>query len=88
MPTTTVTATVTAAVTATFTATVTATVTATTTTDPHADQVDIDCRPFRVVCEDGDSITSSAIIVATGASAKWLGAKGETELLSNGVHTW
>ena len=50
-------------------------------------RVDIDCRPFRVMCEGGDMITSSAMIVATGASAKWLGVKGEAELLSNGVHT-
>ena len=49
--------------------------------------VDIDCRPFRVICDSGDTMTSSAIIVATGASPKWLGVKGEAELLSNGVHT-
>ena len=40
-----------------------------------------------MVCEEGDTITSSAIIAATGASAKWLGVQGEVELLSNGVHT-
>jgi len=32
-------------------------------------------------------ITSSAIVVATGATAKWLSVPGEAELLSRGVHT-
>ena len=32
-------------------------------------------------------MTSSAIIIATGASPRWLGAPGEKELLSKGVHT-
>lgn len=33
------------------------------------------------------SFTSSAIIIATGATAKWLNVKGESELLSKGIHT-
>jgi len=49
--------------------------------------VDVGCRPFKVVCADGEVLTSSALIIATGASARWLGAKGELEYLSNGVHT-
>lgn len=50
-------------------------------------KVDIDCRPFKVFCSTGDVITSSALVVATGASPKWLGVPGEAELLSRGVHT-
>jgi len=49
--------------------------------------VDIGCRPFRVECRGGQVTTSSALIIATGASAKWLGVHGEQELLSKGVHT-
>ena len=41
------------------------------------EKVDITCRPFKVHCTGGPVLTSSAIIVATGASARWLGAKGE-----------
>lgn len=50
-------------------------------------RVDLDCRPFRVHCDDDTSLTSRALIVATGARAKWLGVPGELELLSKGVHT-
>ena len=45
----------------------------------------LDCRPFRVKCADGTSLTSSALVIATGARAKWLGVPGEQELLSRGV---
>ena len=51
------------------------------------ERVDLTCRPFKVYCEDGEVMTSSAIIIATGASPRWLGAPGEKELLSKGVHT-
>jgi thioredoxin reductase (NADPH) len=49
--------------------------------------VDLRCRPFKVTCGSGGTVLTSAIIVATGARAKWIGAPGETELLSRGVHT-
>ena len=52
-----------------------------------AELVELTCRPFRVTCTNGKVVTSSAIIVATGARNKWLGAPGEMELLSRGVHT-
>jgi len=51
------------------------------------ERVDLTCRPFKVYCEDGQVLTSSSVIVATGASPKWLGVPGERELLSKGVHT-
>ncbi|KAJ1459802.1 hypothetical protein M885DRAFT_613400 [Pelagophyceae sp. CCMP2097] len=50
-------------------------------------QVDVTCRPFRIICEDDEVFTSSALIIATGASPRWLGAPGEAALLSRGVHT-
>ena len=50
-------------------------------------EVDLTCRPFKIYCEDDEVITSSALVIATGASPRWLGAPGERELLSRGVHT-
>ena len=51
------------------------------------ERVDLSCRPFKIYCEDGEVFTTSALVVATGASPRWLGAPGERELLSRGVHT-
>jgi thioredoxin reductase (NADPH) len=50
-------------------------------------EVNIGCRPFKVVCKGGHVMTSSALVIATGAGARWLGARGEQEFLSKGVHT-
>ncbi len=47
--------------------------------------VDVTKRPFVVTNEHGDSYTSDAIIVATGASAKLLGVPGEQEYMGYGV---
>ena len=51
--------------------------------------VDLSCRPFKVRCNGHEQreLTTSSLIVATGASARWLGAPGERALLSRGVHT-
>ncbi|KAJ8598607.1 hypothetical protein CTAYLR_001708 [Chrysophaeum taylorii] len=49
--------------------------------------VDLRCRPFRVYCENEEEITSSALVVAAGASPRWLGVPGEHKFLSKGVHT-
>merc|ERR1719247_3422871 len=55
--------------------------------DCEITEVNIGCRPFKVVCADGDVLTSSALIIATGARPRWLGSPGEQEYLANGVHT-
>ena len=47
--------------------------------------VDTTQRPFRLVNERGDTYTSDAIIIATGATAKLLGAKGEQDYMGFGV---
>jgi thioredoxin reductase (NADPH) len=47
-------------------------------------KVDFDVKPFRVEV-GGDSYTADAVIVATGASAKWLGVPGEDKLTGRGV---
>jgi thioredoxin reductase (NADPH) len=46
--------------------------------------VDFDSRPLQVKV-GGDDYTADAVIVATGATAKWLGIPGEEELTGRGV---
>ncbi|MCB1454302.1 MAG: thioredoxin-disulfide reductase [Rhizobiaceae bacterium] len=40
-------------------------------------EVDIDARPFRLTCDSGTVHTCDALIIATGAQAKWLGIPSE-----------
>lgn len=47
--------------------------------------VDIDARPFRAVGDSGTTYTSDALIVATGAKAKWLGIPSEQTFQGFGV---
>ncbi len=47
-------------------------------------RVDFDSRPLQVEV-GGDDYTADAVIVATGATAKWLGIPGEEELTGRGV---
>lgn len=47
-------------------------------------KVDFSSRPFRLWSDD-DEYTADAVIVATGASAKWLGIDSETRLRGKGV---
>jgi len=49
-----------------------------------ATHVDFSGRPFTVTT-DRKVYTADAVIVATGASAKWLGLESEERLLNNGV---
>ncbi len=46
--------------------------------------VDFSKRPFKVTADSGD-YAARAIIIATGASAKWLGLPSETRLQGRGV---
>ncbi len=43
----------------------------------HISKVDLDRRPFRLEGDLGDSYTCDALIVATGAQARWLGIPSE-----------
>jgi thioredoxin reductase (NADPH) len=47
-------------------------------------RVDLSARPFRI-WTDGNEITAHALIVATGASAKWLGIPSEKAYQGKGV---
>ena len=49
-----------------------------------ADAADLSQRPFRLNV-DGEWIEASTLIVATGASARWLGVTGEQGLIGKGV---
>jgi thioredoxin reductase (NADPH) len=49
-----------------------------------ATSVDFSSRPFKV-STDRKNYTADAVIVATGASARWLGLDSETRLVNNGV---
>ncbi|TYL37933.1 thioredoxin-disulfide reductase [Natronococcus pandeyae] len=44
-------------------------------------------RPFELELSDGDSLRTRALIVATGASARWVGAENEDELMGYGLST-
>ena len=47
--------------------------------------VDLKTRPFRLSADSGDTITCDALIIATGAQAKWLGIPSETKFQGFGV---
>jgi thioredoxin reductase (NADPH) len=47
--------------------------------------VDLGRRPFRATGDSGDAYEAEAVVIATGAQAKWLGIPGEKELGGFGV---
>jgi thioredoxin reductase (NADPH) len=51
------------------------------------EDVDVGSRPFDLELSDGESIRTRAMIVATGASARWVGAENEDELMGYGLST-
>jgi thioredoxin reductase (NADPH) len=52
-----------------------------------ATAVDFSRRPFAITTQSGQRVEASAVIVATGASAKTLGLPGESRLMGRGVST-
>ncbi len=48
-------------------------------------KVDFSQRPHKLWSESGDEILAETVIIATGASAKWLGLESETRLRNKGV---
>jgi len=47
--------------------------------------VDFSNRPFRLTLDSGDVVVASSVIVATGASARYLGLSDETKYMGMGV---
>ncbi len=47
--------------------------------------IDLSKRPFKITCENGEEYLAKAVIVSTGASAKYLGIPNEKELIGRGV---
>ncbi len=47
--------------------------------------VELSVRPFRAVGDSGDSYTGDALVISTGAQARWLGLESEQKLQGFGV---
>ncbi len=50
-----------------------------------ATEVDLSVRPFKVIIDDEKEINTSTLIIATGASARWLGMESEQKFNGFGV---
>jgi len=44
-------------------------------------------RPFQITTKNGESFSAESVILATGASARWLEVPGEEKLKGKGVHS-
>jgi len=51
----------------------------------HISRVDLDRRPIRLEGDSGDTYTCDALIIATGAQARWLGLASEEKFKGYGV---
>jgi len=51
----------------------------------HVSRVDLGERPFRLECDSGDVYTCDALIICTGAQARWLGLPSEEHFKGHGV---
>ena len=51
----------------------------------HVSKVDLDRRPFVIETESSGRITADALVVATGAQARWLGLESEERFKGYGV---
>jgi thioredoxin reductase (NADPH) len=57
----------------------------TTLVDDMIASVDLSKRPFTAVGESGDTYTADAVVIATGATAKWLGMESEKKFQGFGI---
>ncbi|MCI4349984.1 MAG: thioredoxin-disulfide reductase [Thermoplasmata archaeon] len=53
--------------------------------DANVTAVDFRRRPFRLTVGSGTTIVADAVIIATGANARWLNLRGEQRLRGHGV---
>ncbi len=51
----------------------------------HINEVDFSKRPFKMIGESGDTYEADAVVIATGAQAKWLGLPSEKKFQGFGV---
>jgi thioredoxin reductase (NADPH) len=51
----------------------------------HVSKVDLARRPFRIECDSGDVYVAEALILATGAQARWLDMPSEEKFRGYGV---
>jgi thioredoxin reductase (NADPH) len=51
----------------------------------HITEVDLKRRPYRLVGDSGDTYTCEALIICTGAQARWLGLPSEEKFKGYGV---
>jgi thioredoxin reductase (NADPH) len=51
----------------------------------HVNKVELVQRPFRLVCDSGDIYLAEALIIATGAQARWLDLPSEQKFKGYGV---
>jgi thioredoxin reductase (NADPH) len=51
----------------------------------HVNKIDLAKRPFRIVCDSGDIYFADAIVLATGAQARWLDLPSEQKFRGYGV---
>ena len=55
------------------------------TAEDHINEVDFSTRPFKAIGDSGTTYTADAVIVCTGAQAKWLGLPSEDKFQGFGV---
>ncbi|WP_435348824.1 NAD(P)/FAD-dependent oxidoreductase [Haloarchaeobius sp. HRN-SO-5] len=51
------------------------------------ERADLDGQPIELSLSTGDTLRTRALVVATGASARWVGAENEDELMGYGLST-
>ncbi|MCQ2297679.1 MAG: thioredoxin-disulfide reductase [Bacteroidales bacterium] len=51
----------------------------------YIEKIDLQNRPFKAVDDHGNEIEAESVIIATGASAKWLGLDSEKKYYGQGV---
>ena len=51
----------------------------------HVNTLELDGRPFRLVCDSGDVYVADSLILATGAQARWLDLPSEQKFKGYGV---
>jgi thioredoxin reductase (NADPH) len=54
-------------------------------TQGNVKSVEFDSRPFKIHLANGTTVLSKTVIIATGASARWLGLDNEKRLMGRGV---